>query len=138
MSAETGMRWVTGAALLTGFAVVGFLLLVHGPHASFWPDCLFHQLTGLHCVGCGMTRALHATLEGNLIKAFGFNPVVMGMLAIGILAVLWELFARLSGRPLPLRPRMGWRGVWVIIGVLLLFWVLRNVALWPFTMLAPS
>lgn len=85
-----------------------------------------------------MTRALNAMLEGDLVKAFGYNPVVMGLLAIGILAVLWELFARLSGKPLPLRPRMGWRGMWLIVGVLLLFWVLRNVPVWPFTMLAPS
>lgn len=137
MKSAGSRRWAVGAGLAFGAVLIGYLLLAHGPHASFWPKCLFHQYTGLHCAGCGMTRAAHACLQGDLALAFRHNPVVMSLLLLGLLAAGWELLARWSGKPLPLRPRFSVRGLCWIVALLLIFWVLRNIPAWPFTLLAP-
>ena len=58
---------------LGGLAVAcaAFALYQLGPHDRRWlPGCTFHQLTGLNCPGCGMTRAAYATLHGRLGEAF--------------------------------------------------------------------
>src|SRR5690348_5182324 len=54
-----------------------------------YPRCLFHELTGLHCPGCGATRALHRLLHGRLIEALRLNPLL-------ILALPYMGYAALS------------------------------------------
>lgn len=39
--------------------------------------CFFHEMTGLYCPGCGGTRAVRALLNGNIVKSFLYNPIVM-------------------------------------------------------------
>ena len=129
--------WLFGAGLIALGALVAYLLVEHGPHASFWPKCHFKRLTGLHCIGCGMTRGSHALLQGDLLLAFRYNPVLMTLAGLGLLALLWELLARCSGKDLPFRPRPRWGLLWAVLSVLLAFWVLRNIPAWPFTLLAP-
>ncbi len=39
-------------------------------------SCIFHELTGLYCPGCGGTRAFFALLKGDLVRSLLFHPVV--------------------------------------------------------------
>jgi hypothetical protein len=41
-----------------------------------WPACMFHQLTGLPCVTCGMTRCAIQFFHGQLASALKWNPLV--------------------------------------------------------------
>lgn len=41
-----------------------------------WPRCLFHDLTGLPCVTCGMTRAAIQFFHGHFLAALRWNPLV--------------------------------------------------------------
>ena len=50
--------------------------------------CVFRQVLGLECFGCGMTRALSAMMHGHLEVALGWNEGVilaLGGLAAGVL-----------------------------------------------------
>lgn len=124
--------------LLVGLcALAGWLLAVHGPQAPFWPKCLLHQWTGWHCPGCGMTRASAACLHGEFAQAFRYNPVVMVLLPLLLVAVCWELAGWVRGRPMPVRLLPGPRVGLALLGLLLVFGILRNLPYWPFTLLAP-
>lgn len=48
----------------------------------FWPPCVFHQLTGLQCPGCGGTRAVAALLHGHLREALHFNALLIVLLPV--------------------------------------------------------
>ena len=48
----------------------------------------------------------------------------------GLLAVF------LTGRPLP-TPRIGFRWTYVLLAVVVVYWILRNIPVHPFTLLAP-
>ena len=39
--------------------------------------CIFKNLLGLECVGCGMTRALYTLSHGDILKALNFNRLVI-------------------------------------------------------------
>ena len=39
--------------------------------------CMFHELTGLYCPGCGGTRALKALLCGQFETSFLYHPLVL-------------------------------------------------------------
>jgi hypothetical protein len=41
-----------------------------------WPVCLFHRITGLPCLTCGLTRCTIAFFHGNFATAWRWNPLV--------------------------------------------------------------
>jgi uncharacterized protein DUF2752 len=41
-----------------------------------WPRCAFHDVTGLPCVTCGMTRSAMQFFHGNFLAALRWNPLV--------------------------------------------------------------
>ncbi len=101
---------------------------------SVLPRCPFHALTGLWCPGCGMTRALHALVHGDLLLALHMNPLGMLMLPALPTMLLWSW----GWQPRLLQPLMRWLmdpRLWLV--VLPAYWLLRNLPWFPFTLLAP-
>ena len=65
--------------LLTA-ACVGLVLTYSrfSPEDSTWfPKCIFLQLTGLKCPGCGSQRVVHSLLNLNIHKAFEANAFLV-------------------------------------------------------------
>jgi hypothetical protein len=114
-------------AVLAAAAGVGVVLFFFDPATTMlYPRCLFHEMTGLWCPGCGTTRALHLLLHGNLAAAFRFNALSMSMVPVaGYLIV--------RGDASTLKP--AW--IWLLLVVIVAFGVLRNIPAYPFTLLAP-
>ena len=97
--------------------------------------CLFYELTGLYCVGCGSGRALSAAFHGDFAEAFSHNCMLF-LLGIPCLGVLLHEYVRIVFRGAGLRPvRVPQKAAVVIAGILIAFWVLRNVP--AFAFLAP-
>jgi hypothetical protein len=84
-----------------------------------------------------MTRAAHATLHGDLARAFRLNPVGMVLFPIGMAALSFQALGWIMERPPLLRFDFGPRFAWVIAWIMISFMVLRNIPYWPFTLLAP-
>jgi hypothetical protein len=124
---------VLGGAGLAGAAI---LRLANPVTAPFYPVCVFHQATGMHCPGCGTARALHALLNGRFVEALGYNPVATVLLPLlGVMTAL-ELRRVWQGR----EPYVSRVAPWLAWGLVLLmaaFWVARNIPAYPFTLLAP-
>ena len=55
-----------------------------------WPRCAFHELTGLPCVTCGMTRSAIAFFQGHFLVALLWNPLIFAFLC-GVTA--FDLYA---------------------------------------------
>lgn len=128
--------WVALAMLM--LACAAFALREKGPNGLAWlPGCTFHQLTGFHCPGCGMTRAAYAGLHGKIGAAFRFNPVGMVLLPLACVGLGIEITGWVRGKPLPFRLGIGAKGAWAIVVIVIAFWILRNLPWWPFTLLAP-
>lgn len=58
-----------------------------------WPVCVFHQLTGLPCLTCGMTRCGIEFFRGHFLAALKWNPLVFALLW-GVIA--FDLYALAS------------------------------------------
>jgi hypothetical protein len=102
---------------------------------SILPPCLFHELTGLYCTGCGMTRALHYIMNGQLYPAFRMNPLAVASLPFLVWFMLLLLYRLYKGKPLPGMPT--WLP-WTILAVIVLYTVARNLPWEPFSWLAPT
>ena len=128
--------WVALAALGLTFACV--MLYQQGPGNLPWlPGCTFRKLTGLYCPGCGMTRAAYSSLHGDVAHAFRMNPVGMVLFPIAMTGLGFELLGWVRNKPLPFRFNVGPRLAWTIAYGMIAFWILRNIPVWPFTLLAP-
>lgn len=128
-------RWAIGAGAAV-VAACGLYLWFAGPLPARWlPPCLFHTITGLHCPGCGSTRALHALASGNLAAALGYNPLVVAVLPLACAWAVARVWKTLRQDPTPVRlPR---HASTVALVIIVLFFVLRNLPWWPFLLLAP-
>ena len=60
-------------------AIIGlFLVKNYNPEEeSFFIPCIFNKVTGLKCPGCGMTRAMHYLVNGNIKKAIWYNLMIV-------------------------------------------------------------
>src|SRR5436309_1071471 len=68
---------------------------------GFYPPCVLHQLTGLHCPGCGATRCLHALLHGDLAQAAAYNILFVLALPFLVPWVLCSVGCWWQGKPIP-------------------------------------
>src|SRR5262249_23915700 len=50
-----------------------------------WPRCVFHEISGLPCVTCGMTRCAIQFFHGHFLAALKWNPLVFAVLC-GVIA----------------------------------------------------
>ena len=132
-------QWAGWLALgVIALGIGAFVSVKFGLGGDSWlPGCMFRELTGLHCPGCGMTRAVQAVVHGEMAKAFRFNPLGMILLPLVGVGICMEMLGWARGRPLPFRSVRGVWGVWTVAGVVALFWILRNLPGWPFSLLAP-
>lgn len=81
MTADTPKKRLLRVALIGG----GLLILLVGYGVfynvtGFGIPCMLHEVTGLECPGCGLTRAIAAVVRLDLAAAFEFNA-------------LWPLYA---------------------------------------------
>lgn len=86
---------------------------------AIFPPCLFHQLTGLDCPGCGAQRALHQLLHGHLIAAIRLNA--MFVISLPLLAWMGFRYLTRSLRNEPWHPKSRWWSAyiaaWIIFGI---------------------
>ena len=121
-------------ALAAGGLSVSYLL---DPSSSdLYPPCPFLALTGFYCPGCGTLRGLHQLARGHPLAALDLNPLMMLLLPFVAYFLASRVMLAVTGRPLRtffVRPAV----IWTLLGVILLYWLLRNTPAYPFTLLAP-
>lgn len=91
--------------------------------------CMFHEMTGYYCPGCGITRAVYAFFEGNFLQCFRYHPFVL------YAAVLWGWFLvsqtveRLSKGKFAIGMRYRDAYLWIALALLILNFLVKNMAL---------
>src|ERR687889_2391326 len=107
---------------LTATAVVALaagglsvIYLLDPSTSDIYPPCPFLALTGFYCPGCGTLRALHQLTLAHPVAALDLNPLMVLLLPF----VAYFLASH------------------TMLAVVLVYWLLRNVPAYPFTLLAP-
>lgn len=102
------------------------------------PVCPSYTFAGIHCPGCGATRAVHALANFDVPAAWRKNSLL-------VIALPFLLVAG-AGRWLRwIAPKLNWPPKWnlphavqwSILVVILAYGVLRNVPVEPFSLMAP-
>ena len=118
---------VLGATVLGAGAVVFFF---NPSMHRFYPVCLFHELTGWNCPGCGGTRAVYALLHGNFALALKDNALFVVVLAAAVAHGIWFAAKRIRRRPIgEFFPATI---LWAMLAIAVVFTVLRNLPAFAF------
>jgi hypothetical protein len=64
-----------------------------------WPVCAFHELTGLPCVTCGMTRCAIQFFHGHFLAALKWNPLIFALLCSAIAFDVYALLVLVKRTP---------------------------------------
>jgi hypothetical protein len=134
MPFKNTLYFVLPVLILTAISVIYYQF--NPAKYDVFPKCPFHTLTGLNCPGCGSQRAIYSLLHGDFKKAISYNL----LLVIGIPFVLICFYYKM--RSLILRKDLRWNLVHyplalkIFFVVVILFWVIRNIPIYPFTCLS--
>lgn len=117
-------------------AVVAVLLLYYFRDARTlpFPRCPLYLLTHYYCPGCGSQRALSALLHADFRQALRCNVLLVAFLPL----LLYAGWHRLKPAASPLKLFYSPVFSGAVLAVVLLFWLLRNLPFFPFSLLAPG
>ena len=132
------MKKIYKAGLLIGLLLIAVLFFFLDPNEQIiFPRCIFNSLSGYYCPGCGSQRAIHNLLHLNIAGVVQNNVLFLP----AVLAIFYHYLHPFLNR------KYNWRlpnifylknTPWVFLGIVLLFWVLRNLPFYPFLVLAPG
>ncbi len=89
--------------------------------------CVFHEITGLYCPGCGATRMVDSLAHMDLHGAFGYNQLLLLTLPLVMYLVLcaWLQYAGLHVNSSVKKTNEYM--AWGLVAVFVAFGILRNI-----------
>ena len=107
--------------------ILGAVYFVFDPlKSSFFPSCPFKSFTGLDCPGCGSQRAIHELMHLNFKKAFEYNALLVLSVPYLLLLIIFNFESVKQRFPKLERILFGWKSVWIISIIVILFFIFRN------------
>lgn len=118
------------------FAGAAVMYFTNPAVSRFFPKCLMYLLTGIYCPGCGSGRASHELLHGHVVTAMGYN--ILFVLSMPLIAyyVAGNVLILLGKKPWP-ELKITHGAAWAMVVIIFAFMILRNIHIYPFTILAP-
>jgi hypothetical protein len=120
--------WLPAAPISTACCLVAATVYVGAFDPSdrgIFPICPFRAVTGWWCPGCGLTRATHHLLHGDVLGALRYNALLPFVSVL--ISVLWvDWYAQSIGRPSLLRRLPVWTSA-LGVAAAVAFAVLRNL-----------
>jgi len=123
--------------LLLGIGIALVYVFINPSEVDFLPKCPLFATTGIYCPGCGSQRATHQLLNFNLFGVINQNILYAAGLLLfiyhGTTLVLNKFFKQnfynyIYHRKTPI----------IILIFIILFWIFRNIPVYPFNLLAPK
>lgn len=108
-----------------GAAGLAYLLIYRALGVGI--PCIFHEITGLLCPGCGITRAVDALFRADLVGALRFNQMIFVYLAYMLWFALTAAVRYIKGKRDPLLFGPNW--LHISVGACaIIFCVWRNIS----------
>lgn len=94
--------------------------------------CVFYEITGLYCPGCGITRLCLSLFEGDIYQAFRYNPIIFIDLPILFILFVLNIFLKNNKNIKKITDVI----IIFLATITIIFGVIRNIPIFSF--LAPT
>ncbi len=129
-------RLLIALSLLVLGVIMVFYFNYNPSDYNLFPKCPFYTMTGLYCPGCGSQRAIHQILHGHILKGLSHNFLIILLifvLSCDAIILLMNSILKRKLKNILHKPII----TYLILALVILFWFLRNIDLYPFSILAP-
>lgn len=111
--------------LIVGISFLSVYFFIDPSESVYMPKCLFYQLTGYKCIGCGMQRAFYYALHGNLREAISMNLFLIISMPVILIYFLAEIFRNRFPR---IYVTLNSKYILIALGILAVsWWIIRNI-----------
>ena len=126
--------FITAAAAFFAAAALIYLYFTGEGEGAGIP-CLFYQLTGFYCSGCGASRALRSVLHLDFYQALRYNA--MFTFALPLIAAYFGAlgFSYIRFGKDRISEKIPMKIIWIFIAIAVFYGILRNIP--AFSFLAP-
>ena len=106
--------------------LIGIIYFIFGNIYNIYIPCVFHELTGLYCPGCGTTRMINSLIRLDFYQAFRYNQMVFILIPIFTLYLIDFIYKSIKNKkPLLYKtPNYIW---YIIVVLLVIFGIIRNI-----------
>lgn len=130
---DTGFR-ILFAIMVPFICLIGIFYLYNQGNPFL---CVFHEVTGLYCPGCGTGRALRSLLHLDIKKALDYNMLfIISFPFIAYYCFVYYTRIVFGKNVLPYIKTTPKTALFLLI-LIILYTVLRNIPYYPFSILAP-
>ncbi|WP_405336212.1 DUF2752 domain-containing protein [Psychroserpens sp.] len=127
---------ITLGIVITLLGVLSLYFFWNPSEHNIFPKCPFYSLTGIYCAGCGSQRAIHQIMNGHIITGIRHNYLLIVVFIVlsykALIFILNKIYNKaffdVFHKPFATK---------IILVLVLLFWILRNIEMHPFSELAP-
>lgn len=89
--------------------------------------CLFYQITGLKCPGCGITRLIFSLIKLNFKQAFFYNPLVFILLPFIVFYIIYQEYLYITKKEDQIIKKIPSYIYYVLIIILIIYAIFRNI-----------
>ena len=94
---------------------------------GFYIPCFFHEITGLDCPGCGITRCLFYLVNLNIKDAFLVNPLIFLYLPFIVAYYLYYSYLYIYNKKDKILIKIPHFIIYIVLGITILYGILRNI-----------
>ncbi|MBH1941742.1 DUF2752 domain-containing protein [Mobilitalea sibirica] len=105
---------------------LGISYYIFSKYTGIYIPCIFHEITGLYCPGCGITRMLASLIEGNVYRAFQSNEALFILLPFFAFEFVIYIVKSVKGLARKVSRLHSFVYLFVL-GILILYGVMRNI-----------
>ena len=122
--------------ILIGFPLLIVLVILWAVFVKLPLPCAFYVTTGLYCPTCGATRAVISLLSGDVLNALKCNLIVALLFLPATIGAAILYLRILNGHSISIGKR-SLRIAIIILTIFIVFGIIRNIPIEPFTFLVP-
>ena len=112
--------------ILNSFLIIYFIL---SELLDVGIPCLFYEITGYYCPGCGITRLLFSLLKLDFYQAFRYNPLIFILIIItGIYWLVKFILKKFINISIAIPNYV----YYILLIIVIIFGILRNIPMFDF------
>ena len=113
---------ITAVSIITLGVIYYFIV----KYTSFGIPCLFHEITGLKCPGCGLSHMFIDLFHFRFKEAFNDNQLMFFLWPFTFGEILYIRYLTSAGRDLP---RLNKLFLYSAVGIAMIYCIIRNAEL---------